>query len=80
MLGNYFGFFHGVLTDLWISLGFWEKGKWVEGSGAFAGLLDCHRALHSVEPPPVRFDLIGKVFLNIGDFVGIHQAKVLEMS
>jgi hypothetical protein len=38
MLGNYFGFFHGGLTDLWISLraagsrqpaaGSWELGAW----------------------------------------------------
>jgi hypothetical protein len=30
MLGNYFGFFHGVLTDLWISPGFGKGAKLAE--------------------------------------------------
>jgi hypothetical protein len=36
MLGNYFGFFHGGLTDLWISRGFWGKGKIGVESGEFS--------------------------------------------
>jgi len=36
MLGNYFGFFHGVLTDLWISRGFGGRGRWRGGSGEFS--------------------------------------------
>ncbi len=35
MLGHYFGFFHGGLTDLWISRGFLGGRNWGGVGGVF---------------------------------------------
>jgi hypothetical protein len=39
MLGHYFGFFHGGLTDLWISPGFRKKREMGGGTRGVCGVV-----------------------------------------